>query len=187
MSSDSCARQSPARERPVGQCRSPAAGTRWAASSSGRPIVLVDTRDMNGVLDVRRPGRALSPSKAESSGRSCVEHLQRAQAARTSRSGGFIRSRQAPTVSASAARLSCNAHGRGLDAEADRPAGGALRPAGCPTARLRRCSREQNAELFRLAIGGYGLFGIITRVQLKLRPRVKVRRVVELGRDRLAS
>ena len=35
--------------------------------------------------------------------------------------------------------------------------------------------------MFRLAIGGYGLLGLITRVQLKLRPRVKVRRVVELG------
>ena len=35
--------------------------------------------------------------------------------------------------------------------------------------------------MFRLAIGGYGLFGIITRVQLKLRPRVKVRRVVMLA------
>jgi len=45
---------------------------------------------------------------------------------------------------------------------------------------LRDCDRQRNPELFRLAIGGYGLFGIITSVQLRLRDRVKVRRVVEI-------
>jgi hypothetical protein len=50
-----------------------------------------------------------------------------------------------------------------------------------PDAEVRTCSRTQHAELFRLAIGGYGLFGPITRVDLKLRPRVKVRRVVTIG------
>ena len=43
------------------------------------------------------------------------------------------------------------------------------------------CSRTENAELFSLALGGYGLFGVIARVSLRLRPRVKVRRVVVLG------
>lgn len=42
------------------------------------------------------------------------------------------------------------------------------------------CSREQNPDLFRLAIGGYGLFGVITRIKLRLMPRVKVRRVVDV-------
>jgi FAD/FMN-containing dehydrogenase len=50
-----------------------------------------------------------------------------------------------------------------------------------PDGELRTCSRHAHPDLFRLAIGGYGLFGIITRVELRLRPRVKVRRVVELG------
>ncbi len=45
---------------------------------------------------------------------------------------------------------------------------------------LRRCDRRENAELFRLAIGGYGLFGIITSVRLRLAPRRKLRRVVEI-------
>lgn len=40
------------------------------------------------------------------------------------------------------------------------------------------CSRESNAELFRAAIGGYGLFGLISRVDLRLVPRQKVRRNV---------
>jgi len=44
----------------------------------------------------------------------------------------------------------------------------------------RRCSRTENAGLFRLAIGGYGLFGIIASVQLRLARRQKLRRVVEI-------
>jgi FAD/FMN-containing dehydrogenase len=42
-----------------------------------------------------------------------------------------------------------------------------------------RCSRAENSELFRLAIGGYGLFGILTSVTLQLVPRQKVERNVE--------
>jgi FAD/FMN-containing dehydrogenase len=45
---------------------------------------------------------------------------------------------------------------------------------------LHRCSRSENAELFRLAIGGYGLFGVVTQVRLRLVPRHKVQRVVEV-------
>jgi FAD/FMN-containing dehydrogenase len=46
---------------------------------------------------------------------------------------------------------------------------------------IRRCSRQENPELFRLAIGGYGLFGIIARVTLRLMPRRKLERVVEIA------
>jgi FAD/FMN-containing dehydrogenase len=45
-----------------------------------------------------------------------------------------------------------------------------------------RCSRDGNNELFRLAIGGYGLFGLISSVTLRLVPRRKLRRVVEIIR-----
>ncbi|MBI3650092.1 MAG: FAD-binding oxidoreductase [Acidobacteria bacterium] len=45
---------------------------------------------------------------------------------------------------------------------------------------LVNCSRQENAELFRLAIGGYGLFGIVTSVQLRLWERQKVQRIVEI-------
>jgi len=45
-----------------------------------------------------------------------------------------------------------------------------------------RCSRDENNELFRLAIGGYGLFGLIESVTLRLVPRQKLRRVVEIIR-----
>ena len=43
-----------------------------------------------------------------------------------------------------------------------------------------RCSREENSELFQLAIGGYGLFGLIDSVTLRLVPRQKLRRLVEI-------
>ncbi|MEP6956899.1 MAG: FAD-binding oxidoreductase, partial [Chthoniobacterales bacterium] len=75
--------------------------------------------------------------------------------------------------------LSANAHGRGLamrplisDAESFR----LLDAAGKHV----RCSRTENPELFRLAIGGYGLFGVITHVTLQLTPRRKLRRTVEI-------
>jgi FAD/FMN-containing dehydrogenase len=45
---------------------------------------------------------------------------------------------------------------------------------------LHTCSRTENAELFSLAIGGYGLFGIVVHVTLRLVRRCKVQRVVEV-------
>lgn len=47
-------------------------------------------------------------------------------------------------------------------------------------AQLLRCSRTENAELFALAIGGYGLFGVIVTVTLRLRRRQQLQREVEL-------
>ena len=44
------------------------------------------------------------------------------------------------------------------------------------------CSRDENAELFRAAIGGYGMFGVVDSVLLKLEPKVQmVRRVAEVS------
>ena len=45
---------------------------------------------------------------------------------------------------------------------------------------LLECSRTENPELFSLAIGGYGLFGVICTVTLRLMPAHRVRRVVEI-------
>jgi len=44
----------------------------------------------------------------------------------------------------------------------------------------RTCSRTENPELFRLIIGGYGLFGVVTSARLRLIPRKKVERIVEI-------
>jgi FAD/FMN-containing dehydrogenase len=45
---------------------------------------------------------------------------------------------------------------------------------------LLTCGRQENAELFRLVIGGYGLFGVVYSVTLRLVPRQKVQRVVQV-------
>jgi len=53
---------------------------------------------------------------------------------------------------------------------------------------VRECSREQNRELFALAVGGYGLFGCIVSARLRLVRRSVVERVVELvSIDRLLT
>jgi len=46
--------------------------------------------------------------------------------------------------------------------------------------KLHTCSRRENPELFSLAIGGYGLFGIVLHVTLRLVRRTKVQRIVEV-------
>jgi len=45
---------------------------------------------------------------------------------------------------------------------------------------LRTCSRSEEPELFSLVIGGYGLFGVVYSVTLRLVPRQKLERVVEV-------
>ncbi len=42
------------------------------------------------------------------------------------------------------------------------------------------CSRVENKELFRLAVGGYGLFGIVLSVTLRLTKRQKLERIVKI-------
>ena len=75
--------------------------------------------------------------------------------------------------------LAANIHGRGL---AQAPFVSDIEAFRLVNARgeLLRCSREENAELFAAAIGGYGLFGVVISVTLRLAPRRKVQRLVEL-------
>lgn len=75
--------------------------------------------------------------------------------------------------------LAANVHGRGLlmtpivgDIEAFTLVGADAKPISC--------SRSQNSELFSLVIGGYGLFGVITDVTLRLAQRRILRRVVRV-------
>src|SRR5206468_12157915 len=77
--------------------------------------------------------------------------------------------------------LSANIHGRGLTLP---PFASDVEAFTLLDARgdLVRCSRRENPELFSLAIGGYGLFGFVHTVTLRLVPRRKVQRVVQ-GRD----
>lgn len=76
--------------------------------------------------------------------------------------------------------LAANIHGRGLSMKPiinDVEAFTLINANG----RKLRCSRNENTEMFRLAIGGYGCFGIITSVQLRLSPKIKLKRVVEVA------
>lgn len=75
--------------------------------------------------------------------------------------------------------LAANAHGRGLT----------MKPFVSDVEKLTfvnadgdivTVSRDQKPELFRLATGGYGLFGIVASVTLRLVPRQKMARVVEI-------
>lgn len=77
--------------------------------------------------------------------------------------------------------LSSNIHGRGLQM---RPFIGDVQAFTLVDAdgRVKHCSRTSNHELFSLAIGGYGLFGVIASVTLRLAPRMKMRRDVTLLR-----
>ncbi|MGL5809283.1 MAG: FAD-binding oxidoreductase, partial [Nocardioides sp.] len=45
---------------------------------------------------------------------------------------------------------------------------------------VRTCNRTENPRLFALSAGGYGLFGVLTDVTVRLTPRRRVRRVVEV-------
>lgn len=75
--------------------------------------------------------------------------------------------------------LSANIHGRGLTLP---PIIGDVESLRLVNAegQLLHCSREENAELFRLAIGGYGLFGVLTDVTLRLTPREALVREVAI-------
>jgi FAD/FMN-containing dehydrogenase len=75
--------------------------------------------------------------------------------------------------------VSSNIHGRGLKMKpfiSDIESLALIDASG----KLVNCSRNENRELFRLAIGGYGLFGVVYSVTLRLVPRQKLERVVEM-------
>ncbi len=75
--------------------------------------------------------------------------------------------------------LASNVHGRGLRM---RPFVEDVEAFKLMTANgdLVECTRLVNPELFRLVIGGYGMFGIVYSVRLRLMPRQRLRRVVKM-------
>ncbi len=98
---------------------------------------------------------------------------------RNARSFGIIQKQTGADRLSIGGALGSNIHGRGL----------ALKPMIDDVesftlmnadGKLIACDRRQNGELFRLAIGGFGLFGIMTRVKLRLMQRTKLERVVNV-------
>lgn len=75
--------------------------------------------------------------------------------------------------------LSSNIHGRGLNMYpmVDDVESFTLVDA---QANLKVCSRTENPELFKLVIGGYGLFGVIATVKIRLMPVIVLQREVKI-------
>ena len=95
-------------------------------------------------------------------------------------SGWGIRQKQTGVDSVSlGGSISANAHGRGL---LMRPIGDDIEDLTLVNAEgeALMCSRKLNRELFSLAIGGLGLFGIIYSATLRLSNRQRVQRVVDI-------
>ena len=139
--------------------------------------VLIDIRKLDRVLGFDME-RGLIEVESGMQWPKLLEELTSAQRGRE-KQWGFAQKQTGADRLTMGGCLSANVHGRGLtlppfvgDIESFR-----LLDA---TGDLRNCSRTENPELFRLAIGGYGLFGFIYSVTLRLVPRRKVERVVQV-------
>ncbi|MHC5021374.1 MAG: FAD-binding oxidoreductase [Planctomycetota bacterium] len=156
----------------IGGARGAMGGQQFA-----RDLLHIDTRGLNRVqaLD-REHGVAVVEA-----GIQWPELIQQLQALQTAeRRPWSIRQKQTGSDALClGGALSANAHGRGLGLQ---PIVGDVEWIQLvdPDGELRRCSRTENADLFRLAIGGYGLFGVIATVALRLIRRYRVERLVEL-------
>jgi FAD/FMN-containing dehydrogenase len=143
--------------------------------------VLLDMRGMNRIVALDAE-RGIVEAEAGIQWPELVEGLIEMQAGSSSPSSshwGIIQKQTGADRLTLGGALAANVHGRGL---ALKPIIGDVLSFTLMDAdgNLRNCSRSENSELFRLAIGGYGLFGVITRVRLKLMRRTKLERVVQI-------
>lgn len=145
-------------------------GQQFAAHS-----VLLDMRGMNRVIDLDQKSGILQVE----AGIEWQELIQGYSALQGASPSWGIRQKQGGANRMTVAgALSANAHGHCLGSPpivADVEWIELLTGDG----KLKKCSRQENPELFSLAIGGYGLFGVVTVVGLRLVPRQKMRRRAE--------
>ena len=155
------------------------AGGRHAmgAQQFGTNTIHVDTRGLNRVLNFDQDNGTIAV-EAGIQWPELVQAYLNAQEGKEVQWGIAQKQTGADRLSIGGS-LAANAHGRVLtrkpmvaDVESFTLVG--------PDGDVRHCSREENAELFALAIGGYGLFGVIATVTLRLVPRHKVERIVEV-------
>ena len=76
--------------------------------------------------------------------------------------------------------LAANVHGRGLTMRPliqDVDSFKLITPQGTEI----ECNRSKNTELFKSVIGGYGLFGLVSSIKLRLMPRVRLKRAVKIA------
>jgi FAD/FMN-containing dehydrogenase len=155
------------------------AGGRHAmgAQQFARESLMFDTTRFNRVRSLDR-ARGIVDVEAGIMWPALVDYLLKAQEGRPRQWGIAQKQTGADRLTIGGA-LSANVHGRGLRMKpfiADVESFVLIDARG----NARTCSRSENAELFRLAIGGYGLFGAISTVKLRLIPREKIQRVVEV-------
>ena len=139
--------------------------------------VLIDIRKLDRVLGFDME-RGLIEVESGMQWPKLLEELTSAQRGRA-KQWGFAQKQTGADRLTMGGCLSANVHGRGLTLP---PFVGDIESFKLldATGDLRNCSRIENPELFRLAIGGYGLFGLIYSVTLRLVPRRKVERVVQV-------
>src|SRR5437660_3297676 len=156
----------------VSGCRHSMGGQKFGTDS-----ICVDTRSLARVISFDRE-RGLIEAEAGIQWPELIENYLAAQQGSENQWGIAQKQTGADTFTLGGS-LSSNVHGRGLKMKpliSDVESFTLIDPTG----KTVRCSRSENNELFRLAIGGYGLFGLISSVTLRLVPRQKLRRAVEI-------
>jgi FAD/FMN-containing dehydrogenase len=144
----------------------------------GTGMVLLDTRGLNRAIALDPVSRTIEV-EAGIEWPELLAELAQGKTGRDVQLGIFQKQTGADRLSLGGA-LASNVHGRGLNLK---PIINDVESFDLMNANgdLIRCGRSNNADLFRLAIGGYGLFGVVTSLRLRLTPRVKVRRVVRIA------
>jgi FAD/FMN-containing dehydrogenase len=144
----------------------------------GRGTLLLDMRRFSRVLDLDAE-RGLVTVEAGIDWPQLVTHLLWAAGSQPGQWGIIQKQTGADRLTIGGA-LAANIHGRGLRL---RPIIGDVESFDLidPAGDVITCSRSINRDLFTLAIGGYGLFGVIARVTLRLARRRKVQRRVAIG------
>ncbi|MDE2816518.1 MAG: FAD-binding oxidoreductase [Chloroflexota bacterium] len=155
------------------------AGGRHAmgAQQFGTDTVLLDTVPMNRVLDFDAEAGLITveagiywPELIAACRQAGAAHAQKWAIAQKQTGGDRM---------SIGGALAANVHGRGLS----------MRPIITDVesfvlvdadGHVRNCSRNENADLFRLVIGGYGLFGVVYSITLRLVPLQKLRRAVSV-------
>jgi FAD/FMN-containing dehydrogenase len=144
----------------------------------GTGAVLVDMRGLCRVLELDSE-RGLVTVEAGIDWPRLVNHLVWAGGGRPQ--WGIVQKQTGADRLSLGGALAANIHGRGLTLPpfiGDVESFDLVDHAGA----LLNCSRTANSELFSLAIGGYGLFGVIARVTLRLGRRHKIERRVAIAR-----
>src|SRR6266576_6410499 len=158
----------------VSGCRHAMGGQQFATDS-----ICIDTRSLDRVISFDQE-RGLVEAEAGIQWPKLIRAYLEAESGKQKQWGIAQKQTGADTFTLGGS-LSSNVHGRGLTMK---PLISNIESVTLINAdgKLIRCSRDENQELFRVAIGGYGLFGLIDSVTLRLVPRQKLRRVVEIIR-----